>query len=353
MCDDCCTTTKAAAASTAESPKASIPLDISGTFFYTSAALRPAAAAGRLDPPVGAHDMILEKKGQIAEGLYSIGHKDIPAWLLMSAAPALFDAGITFMGPRYLEDLRHHLGEADRLGWLFLTHAHFDHAGAGPYLKRHIPNLKVAASPVAAETFKKDSAVRLIQSLSRDYEETYADVIGSENVFFDGLTVDRLLQDGEEMDLGGGWTVRVIATPGHTRDGLSYYLPRIRGLIIGEAAGVPDRNGVIHAEFLASYRDYAASLRKLAALDVDLVMIAHHYVFTGEDARGYLRKSLEATETFRKRIEAYLREAGGGQEEVVKRIYSEDYVATGAIQQDSRAFLLNLAAKVRAVAENR
>ncbi len=297
--------------------------------------------------------MILETKGRIAEGLFSIGDKDIPTWLLMSGTPALFDAGITFMGPRYLADLREHLGDVQRLGWLFLTHSHFDHAGSAPYLKRHIPNLKVAAGASAAETFKKENAVRLIRSLSRDYEDKFREIIGSENVFFDTLTVDRILQDGEEVDLGGGWIARVIANPGHTRDGLSYYIPRIKGLIIGEAAGVPDRNGVIHPEFLASYRDYATSLKKLTQLDVDIVMIGHHFVFTGEDARDYLRISLDRTGVFRRRIEAYLNEAGGDREAVVRRVYQEDYEGTGAIQQDARAFLLNLAAKVKAVAENR
>jgi len=272
---------------------------------------------------------------------------------LLSGTPALFDAGITFMGPRYLADLREHLGDVQRLGWLFLTHSHFDHAGSAPYLKRHIPNLKVAAGASAAETFKKENAVRLIRSLSRDYEDKFREIIGSENVFFDTLTVDRILQDGEEVDLGGGWIARVIATPGHTRDGLSYYIPRIKGLIIGEAAGVPDRNGVIHPEFLASYRDYATSLKKLTQLDVDIVMIGHHFVFTGEDARDYLRISLDRTGVFRRRIEAYLNEAGGDREAVVRRVYQEDYEGTGAIQQDARAFLLNLAAKVKAVAENR
>ena len=297
--------------------------------------------------------MILEQTGRIAEGLYSIGHQDIPAWLLTSETPALFDAGNTFMGPQYLTDLRGHLGDVNRLCYLFLTHSHFDHAGSAPYLKRHIQNLKVAASAPAAEIFKKENAIRLIQSLSRDYEEKFSRLIGSENVFFDTLTVDRILQDGEEVDLGAGWRVQAIATPGHTRDGLSYYIPRVKGLIIGEAAGIPDRNGVIHPEFLASYRDYITSLKKLTELDVDIVMIGHHFVFTGEDAHVYLLKSLDRTQAFRRRIEDYLKGARGNREAVVQRIFKEDYDSTGAIQQDARAFLINLAAKVKAIAEDR
>jgi glyoxylase-like metal-dependent hydrolase (beta-lactamase superfamily II) len=179
----------------------------------------------------------------------------------MSGTPALFDAGITIMGPRYLAEL----------------------------------------------------------------EEKFREVLGSEDVFFDGFKIERILKGGEEVDLGSGWRVQVIATPGHTRDGLSYYVPRVKGLIIGEAAGVPDRNGLIHPEFLASYKDYVASLKKLLEFDVEIMMIAHHYVFTGEDARGYLSKSFERTQTFRARIEDYLKQAGGKRDAVVGRIFKEDY----------------------------
>src|SRR5512136_1368199 len=297
--------------------------------------------------------MIIEKAGRITEGLHALADIDLPAYLVAAETPALFDAGITFMGPSYLKGVRQILGDENRLRWVFITHAHFDHSGTTPYLKRHIPGLKVAASRLASDIFKKPNAVNLIQSLSRDYEEQHKTLIGSEDIRFDNLEVDWILEDGETVDLGGGWTFRVIATPGHTRDGVSFYFPNIKALICGEAAGVPDRNFKIHPEFLASYRDYVSSLEKLAALDVEIIMLSHHYVLTGEDARSYLNKSLESTFAFSDRIRRYLAEAGGNPESVVKRIFKEDHQDTGAIQQAERPYLINLAAKVKAVAENK
>ena len=91
----------------------------------------------------------------------------------------------------------------------------------------------------------------------------------------------------------------------------------------------------------------------LAALDVEIIMLSHHYVLTGEDARGYLNKSLQSTFAFSDRIRRYLDEAGGNQESVVKRIFKEDHQDTGAIQQAERPYLINLSAKVKAVAENK
>jgi len=297
--------------------------------------------------------MIIEKAGKIVEGLYALADIDLPAYLVTAETPSLFDAGITFMGPSYLEEIRRYLNDENRLRWLFITHAHFDHSGTAPYLKRRIPGLKVAASRLASEIFKKPNAVNLIQSLSHDYEEQHKTMFGSEDIRFDSLEVDRILEDGETIDLGGGWTFRVIATPGHTRDAVSFYFPGIKALICGEAVGVPDRNFRINPEWLASYKDYVASLEKLAALDVEIILLSHHYVLTGEEARGYLKKSLEGALTFAERIRRYLAETGGSQESVVKRIFKEDYQDTGAIQQAERPYLINLAAKVKAVAENK
>jgi glyoxylase-like metal-dependent hydrolase (beta-lactamase superfamily II) len=298
--------------------------------------------------------MIIEKAGKVIDGLYALSDIDLPAYLVAAERPSLFDAGITFMGPSYLKKIRRYLGDENRLCWLFITHAHFDHSGTAPYLKRHIPGVKIAASRLASEIFKKPNAVNLIQSLSRDFEEQNKTLFGSEDIQFDSLEVDRVLEDGETVDLGGGWTFQVIATPGHTRDGLSFYFPGIKALICGEAAGVPDRNFKIHPEFLASYRDYVSSLEKLAALDVEIIMLSHFYILTGEEARNYLKKSLESTFAFSDRIREYLVDSSGNQESVVRRIFKEDYRDTGgAIQQAERPYLINLTAKVKAVAENK
>ncbi len=297
--------------------------------------------------------MIIKSEGKLADGLYAIGGPHLPAFLLTGETPVLFDAGMTFMGPAYRKDLRGLLGDAGRLRFLYLTHAHFDHCGSGPYLKRHIPGLRVGASPPAAETLRKASAVELIRSLSRDCEQLYRDRVGEEDISFDSLAVDVLLEDGAEIDLGGGLTFRVIATPGHTRDSVCFYIPRRKALITGEAVGVFDERFVIQPEFLASYRDYAVSLEKLLPLEVDLLMMSHYYTLTGEDARGYVARSLEQTVVFRERIERLLNDANGDRDAVVRRIHREDYVETGANLQEERPYLINLQAKVRAVAEGR
>ena len=107
----------------------------------------------------------------------------------------------------------------------------------------------------------------------------------------------------------------------------------------------------IHPEFPASYHDYLASLEKLAGLDPDMLLLGHHFTLTGQNAREHMAQSIARTKIFRKRIEDGLYDLHGDREAVVRRIFREDYEGTGAILQPARPYLINMAAKVKAVAQ--
>jgi 2-aminobenzoylacetyl-CoA thioesterase len=296
--------------------------------------------------------MIKESKGKITEEFYALGNSALPSYLLMGGSPVLFDSGMTVMGPLYLQDLKKFLGDPNRLSYLFLTHSHFDHAGSAPFLKRKIPGLKVAAGKVAADIFKRPNAIQLIQSLSKPMEEKFKSQVGDEEMTFRGLGLDRVLEDGEEIALEDGTCVRVIATPGHTRDTVCYYIPKVKALVGGEAVGSFDRQFSVRPVFLSSYDDYLSSLEKLKALKIDLLLLGHHFALT-EDAQGMIPKAIEATQAYGKRIEEELKANGGSQEAVVKKVFQEDYVERKLINQEERPFLINLTAQVKAVAERK
>ena len=295
--------------------------------------------------------MIKESAGKISDDLYALGNPGLPAYLLIGKTPVLFDAGMTFMGPTYLQDLKKYLGDPSRLAYDFLTHSHFDHSGAAPFLKKNIPGLKVVASKLAAEVFKRPNAVQLIQSLSQGMEEAFKSQIGGADVTFRGLELDRTLEDGDEIVLQDGTRIQAIATPGHTRDAVSYYIPKLKALVCGEAVGSLDRNLEVRSVFLSSCNDYLTSLEKLQDLEIEILLMGHAHVLTEGDARGIVARAIEATRAFKKRIEEELGFYKGDQEGVVKKIFREDYVEKKLIQQDERPYLINLTAQVKAIAE--
>ena len=62
------------------------------------------------------------------------------------------------------------------------------------------------------------------------------------------VALDRVLSDGDSIAIDDDLSVRVIATPGHTRDSLSYYLPEKKILFASEAVGLPDHTGYIYID---------------------------------------------------------------------------------------------------------
>ena len=88
--------------------------------------------------------------------------------------------------------------------WILETHAHADHLSAGAWLsERTRAKLGIGTGIVEVQrTFKR------ILDLGEDFRA-------------DGAGFDRLFDDGDVIEIGE-LAVRVIATPGHTSDSVSY-----------------------------------------------------------------------------------------------------------------------------------
>jgi glyoxylase-like metal-dependent hydrolase (beta-lactamase superfamily II) len=284
----------------------------------------------------------------LTDGLYYIGNVGAQSFLVKGKVAALVDAGMSANGPMMLEGVREFLGDEQKLEMNLLTHSHFDHAGGTPYLKKKIPGLKVYASKVAEDVFKNPKALKLIRELNKPLEDALGN--GPE-VFFSDLTLDGTLKEGDVIDLGGGVTVSVLEVPGHTRCSLAYWVEPFKAIMFGEAGGVPDSDGEIIVEFLTSYKLYMESLRKMSKYNPDYICLAHGGVITGDDTRGYFEKSIKATEAFRARVEEGLKALGGDREKLLETLGEEMY-STGKIGQPKTPFMINLKAKIRAVAEN-
>ena len=272
-----------------------------------------------------------------------------PAFLFDDEKPLLVDPGVSAFGPLYYQRLREIAGErAGRLTML-LTHSHFDHCGAVPYLTRRFPHARVAASVKAAEVLGKPSAIDLIRRLNAEYEHEMADQLRGEDVSFSGLTIDEPLKEGDRIDLGQRESIQVLETPGHTRDCLSYFFPDSGVLIVGEAAGIPVGN-LIRSGFLASYGDYRETNEKHRTMKAGALYVAHVGILTGRrTVRDYLEQSLEATEEFRMKVARYLEKFDYDHGKVVDALSNDALYAVRDHMTRNTPFLINLKAKVQAV----
>jgi glyoxylase-like metal-dependent hydrolase (beta-lactamase superfamily II) len=276
----------------------------------------------------------------------------MPIYLLDGAQPVIFEAGLACLGRIYAEATQSVLGNRQP-EFLFLTHVHYEHCGATSYLKGVFPALQVAASSQAAQIIKRPNAQRLMRTLSQNAAPLVSGVKKNKLLTepFQPFDIDLILTDGQVIELKGGLSVQVLATPGHTRDLLSYYIPEKRILIATEAVGCADRTGHIVTEFLVDYESYRTGLERLAALDVEVLCQGHHFVYVGAAVKDFLARSIESTEQFKTRVEELLRTEGGSVERVVARIKAEEHDGKPLPKQPEKAYLLNLTAQVKHLAE--
>lgn len=101
--------------------------------------------------------------------------------------------------------------KGERIAAIVCTHTHRDHSPASRALAEATGAPIVGCAPLALE----DDGPRADAAFDFDY------------------TPDRVLADGEALD-GGGWTLRAVATPGHTSNHLCFELEGTGALFTGD-----------------------------------------------------------------------------------------------------------------------
>ncbi len=98
---------------------------------------------------------------------------------------------------------------------LLLTHGHFDHIGAADEI-RNAYHIDIYAGEDETELLRVPA-----QNLSAYFGSSFS------------LTGVKPVKDGELLELAG-MHIRVIATPGHTKGGVCYYLEKQKALLTGD-----------------------------------------------------------------------------------------------------------------------
>ncbi|HWU69839.1 MAG TPA: MBL fold metallo-hydrolase [Pseudoxanthomonas sp.] len=145
------------------------------------------------------------------------------------------------------------------VAWVVETHAHADHLSAGHWLKRQLPDARLAIG----------EGIRQVQ-------RTFRDVYHLGDGFpVDGSQFDHLFADGETFAIGA-LQAQVIAVPGHTSDSCAYLVGD--ALFTGDSLFMPD-GGTARCDFPGgSAATLYRSIRRMYALpDATRVFVCHDY----------------------------------------------------------------------------
>ncbi|MCW5880398.1 MAG: MBL fold metallo-hydrolase [Anaerolineae bacterium] len=128
---------------------------------------------------------------------------------------------------------------------------------------------------------------------------------------------DRLLSDGQTIDLGG-FIFHVIHAPGHSAGMVCLYEPAQRLLLVSDAVQGRGAGDAGLPAYFHSGDQYRASLARLAALDATTLALGHEFawdgprrfVHRGDDVRRFFDASLHLAAATGRAARAALDDAG-------------------------------------------
>ena len=212
--------------------------------------------------------------------------------ILGSEKTGIYDCGMACFHDRLIKNIEDVLESAGRtLDYVFVSHTHYDHIGALPYIIRHWPDVKVCGSPKAGKVFMSEGAKKTMVRLGENARQLYG--CGDVEITAEGLRLDIAMEEGDEVSLGD-ISVKAYETKGHTDCSMSYMVEPVKILFTSESTGVHAGPDFVYTAILKSYNQSVESARKLAALDVNYIISPHYGVIPQDRNHEYFGRCLQA-----------------------------------------------------------
>jgi glyoxylase-like metal-dependent hydrolase (beta-lactamase superfamily II) len=251
--------------------------------------------------------MIFNSPGKVTDRITLLGRRESCVYLLDGITEyAILGGGMTYIVPDVQSQIAKAGIDEKLISRLIIHHTHFDHVGIIPYFKKRWPWANVTASARGAGQLAKPAVIDAIKGINNMVlaNNGLADKEAELGLNFDTIPVEDMPSDGERRRIGD-LTLEFIMVPGHSTCSMAVYVPELKALFASDAGGIPFE-GQVFAAANSNFDLYQASLERMAACEVDFHGAEHYGAFTGEDARSFIPKSIEAAIETRKMIEGSL-----------------------------------------------
>ncbi len=264
--------------------------------------------------------------------------------LLGEEKTALIDCGMAYCAANLISNMKQVLHNKV-LDYILISHSHYDHIGAIPYLKQEWPSSRVLGAEYAQQVLTRPNALKTIRSLSRQAAKLFAD---RELQEYDDamLKVENVICDGDSLELGG-LRIKVIATKGHTKCSLSFLINN-ETLFASESTGVINESGRIHPGFITSYSEAIASIQLCQELNPRFIISPHFGLVNENDTLDYWTKcSLAVKETVEFILD--LANQGYAEEQILIKYETLFRDKRSRMEQPINAFRLNAQNMIKTV----
>ncbi|MBQ6371096.1 MAG: MBL fold metallo-hydrolase [Firmicutes bacterium] len=276
------------------------------------------------------------------------GHGGEALLICGSDKTALYDCGMAYCAEVTLQNLVNRLASLgrDRLDYILLSHSHYDHIGALPWIREAFPGAQVCGSQHCADILKRPGAHDLMKELGEHALQLY-EPGSTKEIRVDNLGVDRVLRDGDSISLGKE-TITAYETKGHTDCSMSYLLEPVSllftsestGIIEGRPEGTPDGRGYIHTPVLKDFHDALLSAEKCRHLNARHLALPH-FGMVPEDLLGGYWDDFAAECESKMDFVRKLRDGGLDEETMLQRYADRYWTGYKQMEQPKEAFMLN------------
>ncbi len=288
------------------------------------------------------------KEEKISEKFYIIGAPYSYEYLIISEnLNILFDTGTAFWGRRIKNYLKGK--NINKIDFLFFTHSHYDHVGGFPEILSEVEIGKIVAHPYFKRVLKSEKALKLINLFNIKELELFDE---NTKYNFKGFEISLEAEEGKILKFDN-IEIKIIETPGHTRDSVSYYVLPYKIAIVGESVGVPNGEyNYILPQFLSSCEDYIKSIEKIKKLDIEILGLPHEKIIKEkENVQKFLENSIKNTFEYIEYIENKIKK-----HKEIKKIIDDtikDYYEGKKLRQPIYAYIENLKAQILCLAREK
>jgi glyoxylase-like metal-dependent hydrolase (beta-lactamase superfamily II) len=260
------------------------------------------------------------KSMEVAQGIHrvesSLGVRFMAQYLLVGEERTLlFDTGMPFTPADALRPYLESLGSGlEAIDDVLISHADLDHSGGNRALRDLHPRARFACHELDRRWIESNAAMVAENYLWHEpygFDEPDDEGRAELEAMCGGdAPIDEGLRGEETIRLAGDWRVEVLHLPGHTLGHLGVWDPRSRAALVIDAVlerGIYANDGqlVIPGRIydLAAYRD---TIRRIRALEPDLLLTAHYPVMDAAAARAFLDRSLAFVDELEQAVRAEL-----------------------------------------------
>ena len=187
----------------------------------------------------------------------------------------------------------------DKVDKIFISHTHYDHIGAMPYVIDQWPDAVIYGSKKAKKVFASQGARDLMKTLGEKARDNFVDT--EVEIRNDNFKIDKVVINGDEISLGSSY-MKVLETKGHTDCSLTFVLEPESIMFCSESTGVLRCKGDIHSAILKSYNDAIESVIKCREYKPKQLISPHFGMIPPYYIEKYFEIFIEESEREKKMI---------------------------------------------------